>query len=407
MRRYALLVVAAFALFFTYGCGSGKNPSAPIDPEGAATEAQAGDQALAGGDIAGANQHYRNALAKDPNNAQANIGAAVTELYMVQSDPQVDSLVRELGGPPPPTPLRGSSLESSRSARLLQRLGLSGNGAFDPIANGQLVGRAFLRGAEDPPMLSRVQQIIKIKVMPKIQYVEHRLNLVESHPEWRYFVPPAVSDAADTLELDLGEVYALDALVNSVQGWLGILVAYNFDVPAPFDSVDAESLLTAGTDFGTLWLDGRAQLSAAHSNFMASKTRLDQAIAFINAETDDQADDVIPKAALQEPGFLSFKEDFDKVHTSLSTPVDVEVRNYQGQPMTIQILIGNFFTNPIQDWKTKLPDHTFSNHEPVITDPITFPDPLFNGIYPGMTNETWRAIIGPVNPPPVAPLARR
>jgi len=32
------------------------------------------------------------------------------------------------------------------------------------------------------------------------------------------------------------------------------------------------------------------------------------------------------------------------------------------------------------------------------TDPVTFPDPKFNDVFPEMTNSAWQALIGPVGP---------
>jgi hypothetical protein len=404
MRRFALGSVLLLALF-AWGCGSdSSNPTSPTDPAGAAAEAAAGDQALADGDVAGANTHYKAALAKDPDNAQANIGAAVTEVALLQSDSEIDSLIRIAGGIGG-FPVRGGDLEAARSPVL--RVMAFGDTRFAPFSPVKAVARLTTLGTDDPPLLSDVQRAIRLKVMPKLAYAEARLNVVELHPTWRYLVPPAVTDQPDTVELDLGEVYALDAVINAVQGWLGIAISYDFDVPSG-GPVNAESLLANGTDFGTLHTDGALQLLAARSNFMVAKSRLDAAVAFIAGETDNQENDVIPQSALADPQFQQWREQFNQVQSSLSSPITVPVNDYQNIERMVSIELGKFFTNSIADFKTKLPDHTFDlNHEPVVTDPITFPDPEFNQIFPEMTNEAWRQLIGPVNPPPPTLVSRR
>jgi hypothetical protein len=399
MRHVAIFscLILGLALF---GCGGDKNPASPTDPAGAQAEAQLGDQDLAGGDIEGANAHYRAALDKDPNNPQANIGAAITEVYLLQNDPEVAQLLGLVDNPP--VPIRNGDHESVR-VRVERTLGF-GDTRFQPLSPVKMVGRFTTLGTSDPIVFSDIQRVIKVKVMPKLQYAENRLNVVEANPTWRYLLLPEITEEPDTLEIDLGEVYALDAVVNAVQGWLGIVVAYDFDTPN--GTANPESLLATGTAFGKLHLDGAAQLGAARNNWIHADTQLEAGIAFIDAETDDQSDDVIPHEALHSPEFLGWKEQFDALQTSLSAPVPVPVTNCSDVEVSVSVRIGSFFTNPIADLKTKLPAHTFDvDHEPVLTEPLDFPDPTFNGIFPNMTDEIWRTLI--CGPPPPALIARR
>src|SRR5262249_3082975 len=88
-------LVAAFAMPLA-SC-SKKSEKSPTDPGAAEVAAQAGDASLASGDIAAANSHYKDALGKDPQSPHANIGAAITEIGLLQSDPTVDSLLTFMG----------------------------------------------------------------------------------------------------------------------------------------------------------------------------------------------------------------------------------------------------------------------------------------------------------------------
>jgi len=403
------LVVAAVCLILAValalaGCSKSSSKS-PTNPVVGATETAAGDAELAGGDYAGANAHYKAALAADPSNPRANFGAAVTEVYLAQGDPGVDSLIAFINPSPQPLPRNGQTLEGTRFARGLGRFGLSPRMAYDPMSASIAMARIFMKANANPPAFSNVQHVISTVVLPRLLYAQDRLAVIEQHPEFVYKVAPAVSGSADTIEIDLGEIYALDAVINSVEGVFGPLIAYNFDTP--YDSVKVDSLLTAGTAFGTLNTGGAITLQASRTHLLASKTKLDAMIAFINAETDDQSDDLIPKAALLEPGFTQFVDSFTQFQTSLTSQVSVNFTTYQGTQVPVALQVGNFFLTPIADWKTKLPAHTFPDpYTVVVTDPITFPDPTFNNIFPGMTNAVWQSIIGPVNPPPPV-LARR
>src|SRR5436190_15872610 len=96
MKRLVPLVLIAGLAAFSAGCSkSSTKPS--TDPAAAQAETNAGNQDLANGDYASANQHYKNAIAKDPGNAQAQFGAAVTEVYLLQDDPDIQGVAGQFG----------------------------------------------------------------------------------------------------------------------------------------------------------------------------------------------------------------------------------------------------------------------------------------------------------------------
>lgn len=400
MKRTLLIFLALAGTLALAGC-SKDDATAPVNPVAAEQEAAAGDAALGSGDYAAANEHYRTALTHDPTNPRANVGAAVTEVYLIQADPEVSDAVNTIGGLAPGFPLRAGGIERvAPRFGLVARLGMSGQANWDPITLGRGMSRLMLEAAQDPVMLSQIQSCIRRKVLPRLQYVEARLNRVEAHSNFVLLVPPSVTHEPDTIEVDLGEAYVLDAVVNNIQGVLGVLVAYNFD--APYETAPPESLLAPGTDFGTLWDDGAVQLANARLNLLEARGALEMAIAFISGETDDQSDDVIPKNVLESQDFDEFHHGFNQIYDALNAPVTIEVEDYQNNPVSVSIQLRNFFTTPIADWKTKLPAHTFVGGEPVLNDPLDFPDPTFNGIFPEMTDETWRQLVGPLNPPVTA-----
>ena len=398
-RTFALS--AALVLAFAIGSCSSDNGKAPTDPAGAIVDVQMGNDALAAGDYAAANQHYKNALAKDPSNSEANFGAALTELVLASENPDVVSLANlvDLVELPPGFPARAPGNERvglTRAGETLRHFGIGGVSA-NPVKYGRAVGKLLLLGAGEPEVLSDVQTIIKLHVLPPLQYAETRLQTLETNANFVFKITPEMSGASDTLEIDLGEIYVLDGVINAIQGWLHMLVAYNFDV---YGNPPADSLLAAGTSFGKLHPGGAVDMASAHANLLLSHARIEQMIAYVGAETDPQDDDIIPLAVLSEPDFLEFKAGFDDVKDALTEVVVLDVFDYQNNPVQVAVQIGNFLTNPISDWKTKLPTHTFSpdGRDVFVTDPITFPDPIFNGVFPEMTNSLWQQLIGPVGP---------
>jgi len=399
VKRVVLLPAVIFSLLILFGCSSeSKKATTTPNTSTADQENALADDALANGDYTTANTHYKAALAADPTNTRANLGAAVTEVDLVQNDPQVSSLVDQLQGVVPVPAARASRA----GARMMGKLGLSNGRLYDPSSVGRMMAKLVLKATSDPPLLSEVQDAIKNKVLPKLQYAEDRLNVMESNPNFELLLPPAMTDGPDTIEVDLGDIRVLDAVVNQTQGWLGVVMAYNFDIPNPTELVPLDSLLGASTDFGKLNSDGAGWLTAARADLQQSHVEFSAGVAAINAETDNQDNDVIPQTALQEQGFLDFQSHFDDVDQSLNGPVDVTVKDYQNVDQTIQVQLKNFFTSPITDWKTKFPNHDFdpTTGDPRVLDPITFPDPTFNGIFPNLTNVGWQGLIGPVGPRP-------
>src|SRR5882762_8624985 len=149
-----------------------KDKKSPLNPAAAETAAQAGDAALANGDLPGADAKYKDALAKDPGNGHANLGAAITNLALLQSDASVDSLITFLGNVPLPAP----NARAARSSRMLAHLGIRTNVKYDPLTNGRRLAKLMMRSVADPALPSWYQAVIRNKVMPKLQYAEDRLT---------------------------------------------------------------------------------------------------------------------------------------------------------------------------------------------------------------------------------------
>jgi hypothetical protein len=390
--RILTVLVACAALSMVAGCGSDDKATTPVDPAGAEFLAQEGDQALIAGDYALANQKYKGALVKDPTHQRANLGAGVTELALLESDPEITPLVEPLL----PAPQRGTTL--LRGPAPARATALVGGRRYGPMLVGRALGRLVMQGTSDPVVLSDVQDVIRRRVLPRLIYAESRLDRLELDPGFVLLLSPEMTGGPDTIEVDLGEVRMLDAFVNVIEGWLGIAIAYNFDIPEPTELVPPDSLLAVGTAFGKLNSGGGANLASARLDFLAAHAELHAAADYILAETDDQGNDAIPMAAIQDPDFDAVLTEFDNAYASLTGPVDVVVQDHVGADVTVQVQLGNFFTNPIADWKTKLPAHSFdsSTGDPIVNNPITFPDPKFNNIFPNLTNTIWQQLIGPV-----------
>jgi len=403
MKRLIPFVLLAALIAFASGCSkSSTKPS--TDPSGSANDTNQGNQDLANGDYSSANGHYKDAIAKDPSNTSAQFGAAVTEVFLLQDDPEIQGVAGQFDVlQRPVTPVTHTRTEraaalSQRIARLRADVG----GTYTPGRTGRMTLRMMTLAADHPDSISKIQAIIKTKVLPKLAYAEARLNIIEAASDFVMLIPPVVTDAPDTIEIDKTEVYVLDAVLNNVQGWLGLVVAYNFDVEnGDFEHVNAESLFTPGTDWATLNTGGHAELAAAKANFLNVKTRFDDASAYLAAETDDQSNDLIPQEWLTSQDYADLQNGINQIAATLNGAVDVpDVNDANGQPFALQLYLGRFFVPGIDDLKTVFPALTFTNNEPDIATPITFDDPTIDGIFPDMTNPRWQQLTGLTGPPP-------
>ena len=393
MKRSLALALCIVAAAAVAGCGSKKSTN-PIlaDTNGATVEVGLGNADLGAGNYAGANQHYHAALDKDPNNKQARLGVALTDLYLVQNDSEVQNIVSYFNSSPPPAPGKGADVMQRSIVAGLDPARVS----FMPLDEGQALVRMLALATTNPPAISEIQRVIATKVLPKLQSAENHLNVIEQSGDFVFKLPPSATGLADSLEIDNSDVLLLDSVVNGVEGWLGLIVAYNFDVENnDFQNVDAESLLAPGTAWATLHTGGALVLSDAKQNLLLVKTRLDQAAVSLAAETDDQTDDLISNLWLNTATFTTLHDQVAWATSTLEGSVTITVKDRAGQPFDMALYLGRFFVPAIEDLKTKAPDHTFDvNGDPQIVSPITFPDPTINGIFPDMTNDRWRALTG-------------
>jgi len=397
MRRLIVPLLLFAVLLPAAGCGK-SSKSTRVDPIGAQQETAAGNAALAAGDYAGANTHFKAAIAKDPANSNAQFGAAVTEVYLLQADPEIQQITGVLPlAVAPVMPM--ASVRATRSSALSQRLAVAAAGIdrrYAPPALGRAFFRTLALAADDPDSLSDIQAILRAKVLPKLAYAEDRLRTIEAAGEFRMFLPPSLTDLPDTIEIDLTEVHLLDAVVNGAQGFTRMVCAYNFDVEnMDFEHVDAESLFAPGTAFGALNAGGGALLTQAKQDLLDVGVQLDAAATYLTAEADDQSDDVVPQAWLETTEYATFHHDVEQFTATLNGPVTITVDDAAGQPMALQLNLGRFFVPAIADLKTVLPAITITVDGPDIVQPITFGDhPTINGIFPDMTDARWQQLTG-------------
>ena len=335
---YFMIVVLLFAVSIT-GCAETQK----VDV--AQTLSNARDKLIAG-DYDGAYQDYLSALSGDPSDAEANFGAGLLGLLNVAVDEDTRSVAEEYGWTLPTT---------------LNELLTSG---ATPSAN----------ASPEPQVIpSEVQDYIEDTLIPALSTVLGRLAVVESNPDFIFIVSSDMSGGDAEREIDLGEIYALDVFASLLKGMLHFVVSYNWD--------STESNPLDDPDFGTLRSNGATHMTSAMNSYARAMNKWIAGINFIDAETDDQSNDVIPKFTneLEKDDMLlslnQFKDSLENGDTTIDLMSMVSpVVDYK-----------DYFSSPVTDWKDYYvedanSDGVFSENE--------FPagyDFTLSGLFPELT----------------------
>lgn len=377
-------------------------------------------------DFSKADQLYQEAIAEDPKNTEAQFGAALTHLLTLTNNPELQSVQDSLN----------TYMENGEEEQVVFVRGISAGNAARVVGKLPLMqAKLVVHALEDPLTVSDMQKAIEEEVIPAIDYSLERLHLVEGDPSFTFTLTSQMlgDEQENPREIDLGEAFMLDAQLRLLKGVLLVATAYNFDI----DEEGSYAFLDDDTDenvlrhlerldktgsFLTLKSAGRMQ--EAKASILAAIDKMEQGLAAVRQEVDDQGNDVIRKediSDLDEEIDLTDNEDlpmfFRDIHTSddalrkmreaLESPVSIEA-DFDGDEetpkSTIVFELGRFFDAPIRDFRQLLPYHQWHRallanrdftDELVLTDDqgqrlgaspsLIFPDPSFGGILSNIT----------------------
>ena len=456
MKLSSLSSMSVALALFVYSCDSTKD-SSPTGPDfETLPEAREPDRAAAGEKAAAAKEElgrvlsdiydadeidldqidftqaerlYREAIAADPRNTEAQFGAALTHLLALATNEDVralqDSLNAYTGGDEGSGKLALGALNLAAAAETASK---------SPL----LVAKMTQDAIDDPLKVSDIQKTIEEEILPAIDYSLERLRIVEGDPDFTFELTPELQGDEDEepREIDLGEAYLIDAGLRLTKAVFLVAIAYDFD----FDDNGSYEFLEDGSNENVLrhmerldktgtfmTLRSADAMPGAKASILTAMDKIEQGLEAIRAETDDQEDDIIladDLDDLDEEIDLSDQEDLpvffrdistigdalNKVREILEGTVEIEA-DFDGDSdtpeQTVVFDVGRFFDNPVRDLRTLLPYHTWHldrlqnrnfADELVLTDasgatlekspPLIFPDPSFGGVFKSIgTNE--------------------
>ena len=380
-------------------------------------------------DFSAADRLYREAIAADPRNTEAQFGAALTHLLILAINEDVRALQDSLNA------YTGDDEGSGKLAIVAMDLAATAEiAAKSPL----LVAKMTQDAIEDPLKVSDIQKTIEEEILPAIDYALERLQIVEGDPDFTFELTPEMQgdQEEEPREIDLGEVYMIDASLRLLKAVFLVVTAYDFD----FDDNGSYAFLDDGSNENVLrhmerldktgtfmTLRSADAMPGAKASILTAVDKMEQGMAAVRAETDDQDDDIILADDLDDldeeidlsdqdamPVFFrdirTTGDALSKVREILEGTVEIEA-DFDGDedtPKQIVVFdVGQFFDNPVQDLRTLLPYHTWHldrlqnrnfADELVLTDangtaleaspPLVFPDPSFGGVFKSIrTNE--------------------
>jgi hypothetical protein len=369
-------------LFSQFSCTTEDNATGPAgdDPEGAKSDIDLANQAmadvlygLANGDgpesmqdINFAVPHglYNSAFSKDPANYDANFGLALTGIFMITQDQQMNDAFDEWqsyleNGDPFQTPLW---TESNSGINLGFPNSLNSFSLNNRDLAKTIVG-TYKITLDDAPKISSIQNVFENALLPRITDALSKLDYVDNDPQYVFTITPKMQGdlMADPLEMDLTEIYALQVSLNMLKVVIDMAVAYDLDFTG-FDSLGIISALSPGSSFLTLRNSGQS-LGDAKNSLLTAIDKLELGINFLQNEVDPQDDDIIKLDPGSEDdadldSILAYSDDArDFLMTGLTFTEDWDDDEFTpDEDLTINI--GEYFDTPVQDLKSLFPSYS-------------------------------------------------
>jgi hypothetical protein len=317
---------------------------------------------------------YQRARALCTESLEAPLGLAVTGLLALSSDAEVNAAFDEWEAYlEAHTPFE---VQSSVRKPLGIPIGFSSGGEairlpFEVVPLSVLTyGRPGV--LQDAPTIGRVQLILRDRVIPKLQEAVTQLGVVSADPSYVFTVTPRMQGDmdADPAEMDHTDILALRAGASLLLAASRIAVSYDVEL-APYDSTTLHLALQRDSNWLQLASDGRTQMSSALAGIENAIDDIESSLRSLLLEIDSQDDDIIKIG----PDDLS-RSDVDSVLANVPNARRALNQGYTriedwdddiSTPDTpLKINVGNWFRDPIDNWKQLLPQYQASTERRVL-----------------------------------------
>jgi len=342
-------------------------------------------------------------------------GAAVTGIFLLEDNSRLRALADEVevwaedDSASPVATLLGPAMSAIGDPMTLP-LGFS-TGTLEQVAHSGMAAVELLGGPilthGTPPSVVEAQTLLEDVVRPAlIQALEYLLAITDS--DFTFTVTERMQGEdpidADPLELDYTEVLTMQAGLEAALAAVDVATAYVL-TPNPLGAQGFVNAMTPGSSFLTLAPEGAAKLADALVRLQSTGTLLLSAIDELEAETDDQTDDIIKidPITFDDLTFESAQELEDArasvqdILDALSSPTVITVDGGPPDGFSFMLDARQFFIDPIADFKELLAPYDVLTADEggemvglfrwteLNLDEWTLPDPTFSKILPEMT----------------------
>ena len=344
----------------------------------------AADAALEDGDFSAAIRQFELILVDEPNHATANFMKGFGALIEVVEDDSVQDVVEfweDVLGEESGVPEEAAFILSSSEEAFV-----------NPIQIIEGVLRLQGYSAQQESHIDAIDE----SVIPILERANEALeHIVDLDPVFDFSATVTRSDSST--EVDLGDIYTLLSMSNTLEFLLKFLLAYDWDAADGDYPGGIAQVFSENEDFGTLRSVGEDYMADAMVALGKAVEYSFEAVAHTKAETDDQSDDILKKEDLDGISVAIDGDNYaltdDKGRTYVINDLDdlfsdsnysFEYINRDGETKSLVINLGNFFNSPIEDFR----DY-FGIDGAVSLGEDAFPsdfDYTFSGLFPEFTS---------------------
>ncbi|MBN2564404.1 MAG: hypothetical protein JXB46_01695 [Candidatus Eisenbacteria bacterium] len=335
-------------------------------------------------DMSVANRYFENALAEDPDHCGALLLSSLTRMLMVLQEDELGEIIGDL--------FPDSASRAGDPMALL----------LSPVAKPDLraVREIVLRWQRDPFAFSQIQMFIEDQAIPALLIADARMTRFENADCSVFVAVDTERRRRDvTYEIDATDVYIAHVALDMLQALLHVVVSYDVDIE---EGETMQYLVDVDEDF--MSLRPGDNMPGAYGELVEAAEHLYDAGWSMEHETDPQDNDIFSSSedeglfpmGPEMPGYLMSAA--DEVDAALDEGVVLNPwvdSGYEPGAPDIDILIDieTLFMDPLDPITGYFPQHEWLGANDMhITEPVTLPDPTFNGITPNMTNELWRPV---------------
>ena len=331
------------------------------------------------------------ALELDPNNLDANFSLGLMSFMLILSSNSFDDMLNqweEYFDETTPFEYNPYNLFMGKSGFGLPTSAEKISVPIEPFILAPI--RIMTMPSDYVPQFSELQDIIRTDILPYVDSGISALALIQENPDYVFTVSSAMQPdvGSSALEMDMTEVYIIDMMLHALKAICNTLIGHNFN----FITHDANGILeelNLGSDFGTLNTNGGDDLLAAHNAMQNAITKLENAIDFLESETDDQGNDMIVQ--LDDPSeYQEVRDGLVEVRNAITQPTWLYFSTeseyydynygyyYNEEDDSILVDIQQFYLNPFQDLKQLLPPYVVTTQNIVDWDYLESVDAYYN-----------------------------